>query len=194
MAGRTREQHGYVPPALLLETNIYTPEGLYLDAERQAHTGLFAQQRFEPQTTLFEYSGLIKPGKEANRHAIQIGPNEFLESLHDFANFVRHSCQPNCIIQVEETGLKLVALELILPQTELTYNYNSTEWDMLEQERLTGQACSFSCHCGRRECVGRVEGFSHLTENQQLEVLGLASPYVLSRFLEENRLIYQYLY
>jgi hypothetical protein len=68
--------------------------------------------------------------------------------------FLNHSCDPNARI----AGLEVVALRPIEPGEELTFNYNSTEFDMVSP---------FACHCDSSACEGTIRGFAHLPPAEQ---------------------------
>lgn len=63
--------------------------------------------------------------------------------------FLNHSCAPNAWVR----GLELVALADIPAGGEITFDYDTTEWDM---------AAPFLCGCGTEGCRGVVRGFRHL--------------------------------
>jgi hypothetical protein len=67
--------------------------------------------------------------------------------------FLNHSCDPNSAL----VGREIVALRTIAEGEEVTFNYNTTEYDM---------ASPFRCHCGH--CGGRlIRGFRHLSAAEQ---------------------------
>lgn len=65
--------------------------------------------------------------------------------------FLTHSCDPTGCINTED--LTYVALRDIEPGEVLTYDYNTTEFDM---------ANPFDCTCKSENCNGRISGFKHL--------------------------------
>jgi hypothetical protein len=70
--------------------------------------------------------------------------------------YLNHSCNPNAALE----GLTLVALRPIGRWEEVTFDYNTTEYEMAEP---------FACGCGH--CGGRlVRGFRFLTEAQRREI------------------------
>jgi hypothetical protein len=62
--------------------------------------------------------------------------------------FMNHSCDPNCIID----NRAVIARRTIEAGEELTFDYNSNEYDMAEP---------FDCVCGTAKCVGWVSGWKH---------------------------------
>jgi hypothetical protein len=59
--------------------------------------------------------------------------------------YLNHSCAPNAAI----VGRTLIALGDIAAGDGVTFDYNTTEWELAEP---------FSCHCASPNCVGTVRG------------------------------------
>jgi hypothetical protein len=70
--------------------------------------------------------------------------------------YLNHSCKPNAALQ----GLKLVALEPILQWEEVTFDYNTTEFEM---------STPFTCHCGHCGAT-TIRGFKYLRTDEQLRL------------------------
>ena len=75
--------------------------------------------------------------------------------------FVEHGCEPNARIVRRE----LVALRAIAPGEAITYDYNTTEWEL---------AAPFRCRCGSTKCLGEIRGFKHLTTEQRAALRDVA--------------------
>lgn len=70
--------------------------------------------------------------------------------------FLNHSCEPNAAL----VGLELVAIRPIAAWNQITFDYNTTEYEM---------AASFVCECG--VCAGSlIRGFKFLSAQRQLEL------------------------
>lgn len=99
-----------------------------------------------------------------NRYTVQIGrythvdvPAEFdFEAILDqfYWRFMNHSCDPTVLIR----GRSVIALKPIDFGQDITFNYNTTEFDMAEP---------FACQCGSDRCLGRVQGFRHLSADER---------------------------
>ena len=85
-------------------------------------------------------------------------------------NFVNHACRPNGYI--EFSTLTLRAKRIIEPGEELTFNYNTTEWNMAE---------GFQCQCGCQGCYGPVLGFKALNLKEQKRLEPWLSPFLLAK-------------
>jgi uncharacterized protein len=66
------------------------------------------------------------------------------------AQFINHSCEPNCKAVVERKRVYIEALEAIAQGEELTYDYNLTR-DGTEGPQAEQQ---YACHCGAKTCRG----------------------------------------
>jgi hypothetical protein len=79
--------------------------------------------------------------------------------------FMNHSCEPNTRIERR----RVWAIRTIAPGEELTFNYNTTEWDM---------AVPFECRCGSARCGGVIQGFRHLSPGARARLLPLLSDHL----------------
>jgi hypothetical protein len=103
-------------------------------------------------------------------HHIEVPAEASLELLLDryFWRFLNHSCDPSAIIR----GRDVIARRRIKPMDEVTFDYDSTEYDMAEP---------FHCRCGSPRCRGRVGGYRHLSAAQRRRI----DPY-LAAFLRDR--------
>ncbi len=116
-----------------------------------------------------------------SRYSVQIGVNLHIdlgsghsaEEILDryFWRFMNHSCDPNALIR----GREVIAWRDIEPWEAVTFNYNTTEWDMAEP---------FTCRCGSPDCLGTIRGFKHLTPTQRKR-LGVVAPHLGHHLLGE---------
>src|SRR5688572_10227306 len=74
------------------------------------------------------------------QHTIQFGERLHQMYTGDPDDFVNHACRPNCRLDVET--YQFIDLVPIRPDQELTFNYLSSEWEMVEP---------FTCLCDGRE-------------------------------------------
>lgn len=93
---------------------------------------------------------ITKPTK----YTIQLCENKHLESFSSDYNdnnsvwrYINHSCSPNCI--VDTINLKIIADKNILPGEEITFDYNTTEYEMVSP---------FNCACKNEMCKGEIKG------------------------------------
>lgn len=138
--------------------------------------GLVAARCFNPGEMVFEFTGSILTKEEASTNALQVADRLFLESSPEAAyeNYLNHSCDPNCDILFEEGPLRvyLVANRTISAGEELAFDYDTTEYDLIEQ------GCAFECHCGAVRCRRTIKGFRHLLNSQRASLVERASPYI----------------
>lgn len=111
----------------------------------------------------------------SNAEAPQIDENKFLESIAKFDDFLNHSCSPNCFIDWQT--LNLVALKNISKDEELAFNYNISEYDLLDGGNFT-----FKCNCDSKNCIGDVRGFKYLSHEQKKEIQKYISPFLKKIF------------
>lgn len=88
--------------------------------------------------------------------------------------FMNHSCEPS----VRIVGREVRALRPILPGDEITFDYDTTEFEMAEP---------FSCRCGTSACRGWVGGFVHLDPSHRDRLRRLLAPYLLRKIERIDR-------
>ncbi len=120
---------------------------------------------------------------------MQVGRDRFLEAAPEaLDNFINHSCSPTCRVDFDEQAL--VSITTIPAGWELTYDYESTEYD------LESQGCAFSCKCGSLQCRGRIRGFRFLKLPVKLALRSRLSPFLAEQLDAElskagDRSLYQ---
>jgi len=120
---------------------------------------LIAAERIEAGTSILELDGIVLDTPD--RYSVQVGVNAHLRPPADAADnddaylwrYLNHACTPNAAF----FGRRLVAMTTIRAGEEISFDYNTTEWDM---------SSPFRCSCGR--CDGReVRGYRHLSEAER---------------------------
>ena len=106
---------------------------------------------------ILSLSGLLMPGP--CRHSVQVGRGLHLEAPPGLSTdelldqhpwrFLNHSCDPSARLQ----GRDLYARRRIQAWDEVTFDYDTTEFDMADP---------FACRCGSPRCRGWIRGFRHL--------------------------------
>jgi hypothetical protein len=85
------------------------------------------------------------------------------------ADFINHSCDPNCGMSGSTV---VVALRDIEPGDMLTYDYATSDGCDYDE---------FECACGSVVCRGKVTGYDWMLPELQLRYRGYFSPYLASR-------------
>ena len=114
---------------------------------------------------------LVFQGRRVRRpdlYSVQVGPRTHIaapegipwdEQVAEYGwRYLNHSCEPTAYIR----GVELVARVDIPAGGEVTFDYNTTEWDMSHP---------FACQCGVPSCVGTVRGYRHLDEAARTRLL-----------------------
>jgi hypothetical protein len=128
-------------------------------APRGEHRCIEASERIAEGETVLVFTG--RRVRHPDRYSVQVGPRTHIAApdgipwdmaVADYGwRHLNHSCEPNAYLR----GVELAALADIPEGGEVTFDYNSTEWDM---------AHPFDCLCGTPSCVGVVRGYRHLDE------------------------------
>ncbi len=141
--------------------------------------GIYTEVDIESADTIFPFYGSIVNRTVVHNFnaALQIDANLFLESRETFDEFVNHSCSQNCLVGFSRWVL--VTRRNIKRGEELTFDYNTTEYDLIEQ------GCSFQCRCGSKKCLGKVMGFKYLSSDQKRKIVTCLSPFLIEQMREE---------
>jgi hypothetical protein len=126
-------------------------------------------KNIRPAERIFRLSGqvVVQPSK----YTIQRWENEHLSPDGALWAFVNHACIPNCIIDFGTW--ELVSRWPIRAGEEITFNYNSTEWEI---------SSPFNCACGSPSCGQVIRGFRYLSTAQRGDLRAHLSPYLMSLF------------
>lgn len=134
--------------------------------------GLFTKKVIKKEAVVFPFEGFVGNDSQTNKESLQIDKDKFLESTVEFDNFLNHSCDPNCYIDWH--SYNLVALRDIKKGEELSFNYNTAEYDLINLVKN----CSFKCNCGSINCIGEVRGFKFLSKYQKYKIEKYVSPFL----------------
>jgi len=139
----------------------------------QSERRLIAVQSITAGTILFRIEGF--ESRTPSKYSVQIGRDRHLDQrgARDATDRVRrfywrymnHGCEPTTRIVDRE----VVALRDIAPLEAVSFDYNTTEYDMAEP---------FQCRCGAPSCVGLVRGARHLTAARRAQIAHLLPDYL----------------
>lgn len=104
------------------------------------------------------------------KFTIQLDETRHVVTANGLWKSMNHACEPNVRIDVDTR--EMIAIRDLAPGEELTFNYNTTEWDM---------ASPFACGCGAASCAGTIRGFRHLDSRQRAAIRSWLSPFIASR-------------
>lgn len=93
---------------------------------------------------------------------LQVGPDLYSCSLSPESqdNFIAHSCDPNCTVHINpDYSVTFVATRDIHQFDPISFDYNSTEWDMVQQ------GVDFECSCSSPKCQKWIKGKRYLDTN-----------------------------
>lgn len=143
-------------------------EYLSLKESKLHNKGLFAKVDIKKGTKVIEYIGNKVTKAEADKIADRdLAENKnnssngavylfILNKKYDidgnvpwnFAKWINHSCDPNCIIEVIKGHIWIIADKDIKKDEEITYNYGySFDESDIEQH---------PCKCGSKKCIGYI--------------------------------------
>ncbi len=140
--------------------------------------GIFALADIPAGTTVAGFGGnvvdraeLDAQPEEIRTHALQIDDDLFIagELPFDDADFVNHSCDPNCGIV---GSILLVTMRDVAAGEELCFDYAMTDTDDYDE---------FACSCGAASCRGTVTGADWKEPELRDRYHGWTSAYISRR-------------
>ena len=146
---------------------VYRHEGRY---------ALLAARPVAPGDRILELAGDVHA--TPTRESVQIGfgrhvdapPHTSLEERMDRYPylFLNHSCAPNARID----GRYLIAVTAIATGAEVTFDYETNEYDL---------AAPFGCGCGAPSCRSRIRGYRHLSLEDKARLLAHTATHLISQ-------------
>ena len=132
---------------------------------------LIANRDFKKGEVILPLKGIIRKCSESTPDALQLGRNKFIDSDHRYAeDHINHGCDPS--IRIDFDLMKFVALRDVEKGEEITYNYLTTEYDLVRDN------LDFDCKCGSKHCLKRIKGFKFLNKRQKLKLKPLLSSFL----------------
>ena len=130
---------------------------------------LRAVQPIRAREVVFYLGGRIVTAP--TKYTLQLDAGRHLLADNELWQFMNHGCEP--CVRIDVDTRQMIAIRDVARGEELTFNYNTTEWDM---------AAPFDCNCGDENCTGRIRGFRYLTPAQRAALRPWLSPLIESRF------------
>lgn len=142
---------------------LCTPEG-------GRGSGVLATRGFQVGETVMV--GELEGEVERNdSHATQVSRTKWARH-GGLGPIVNHSCDPNCGVEVNETGAcDFIARESISAGEEITFDYAMRNYSI--------EHFPSGCLCGADRCRGSVTGWKDLTAERKADYEGLVAPYLL---------------
>lgn len=130
--------------------------------------GIFANQDFLCGETVV--IGLVDSEQtERTRYSVQINWDSHI-LMTSPAVLINHSCNPSTAVVNNRFGAyDFVASRDILENEELTFDYATTEFEIIAMEE---------CFCGEGTCRKTPGGYGELAEDHTLKMHGLVSDYL----------------
>jgi len=154
------------------ELCMKSPESITIIETGSKGCGIVATKHIRKGETIFRFSGELVPRRKLKNPntALQLDEDLFLESYGTIDENLNHSCNPNCHVDFRQ--LTLVALKDIQRGEELTFDYNTSEYDLMDQ------GCFFTCLCGSQDCIGDVRGFKYLPADHKKKTEPFLLPFL----------------
>jgi SET domain-containing protein len=141
--------------------------------------GIFAKKEIKKNEIIFKFEGKIVYQDYTNismPYALQLDFNKYLLPEGNY-KYINHSCSPNSYVKLIDDELYLIACKNIEKDEEITYNYNTSEFDM--------GVDAFECLCKSPNCYKVIKGFKYLPLDEKIKLKPYLLPY-LKRYLSEE--------
>ena len=137
---------------------------------------IFAREDIAKDEIIFEFEQKFIDHPTRDSLQVDEGKHQVSSKRDATENFINHSCSPNGYIDFSDMTFR--ALKKITKGEEITFNYNTTEWDM---------ANGFECFCGEKNCLKKIKGFRYLNCEQRKKLKGKLSPFLKKKYQKECR-------
>ncbi|MBI2514687.1 SET domain-containing protein [Candidatus Wolfebacteria bacterium] len=142
--------------------------------------GLFANKNFKKGEVVIRFKADLVPNAKASPEAVTVDDKFSINTRWLVPEaFINHSCSTNTKIDV--IGFRYIAIKNIRKNDEITYNYNTTDYDMRKSRD------DFKCECGSKTCLGQIKGFKYLTRAQKIKLKPYLTPFLITRLVQTNR-------
>ena len=124
----------------------------------QMGCGVFTEEDIAADAVVLRFRGPLRSLEQLDpegHHDLQVGPNLYIGASYGIDDFVNHSCAPNCRVEIDPQGARLVAMTLIRTGEEITFDYSTTSTE-------DARTWSMRCLCGALGCRGTISGFGTL--------------------------------
>jgi hypothetical protein len=114
-------------------------------------------------------------------NVMQVGPNTYLGPSGGLDDYINHSCNPNCSVQVVGGRAILYAMYVIPMGNELTFDYSANSTDTLDTWQM-------KCKCGSYNCRQLISGFETLSPALQEEYKkkGMVALYITNQIIQKQ--------
>jgi hypothetical protein len=122
--------------------------------------GVFATREFREGDHVLTFRGPWQRKDELDdfTHTLEIGPGLFLGPSGQVDDYVNHSCEPNCRVDLTGDAPALRALRPIAAGEEVTYDYSTL---------MVEDPTTFRCACGAPQCRGVIGPYRTLPRELQ---------------------------
>lgn len=135
--------------------------------------GIFTSIDIPANQPIFEVLGDVYAEQDLpdpNHPALlQVGPDTFIGPSGDVDDYINHSCDPNCRLQIIGNRAIVYSLYLIPKGSELTFDYSTSSTDTHDKWKI-------NCQCGSYKCRKVISGHQYL------------SPELLAEYQKKNML------
>lgn len=138
--------------------------------------GIFANRNFKRGEAVISFANTLVNKSKASFEAVQVTDKKYLDTKWLVPEaFVNHSCNPNTRLdfQPNKKASCYRAIKSIAKNEEITFNYNTTDWDSKKE--------AFECSCGSKKCYGIVRGLKYLDQKERNKLKPLILPYLLKK-------------
>jgi uncharacterized protein len=158
-----------VPPAQSRdEIEAQNASNVRIEESRQKGLAVIARRMFEPgDVVVVGYVVGLEPLRTSR--SVQVSWNRHV-LMQESAVLINHSCDPSTRVVGNRHGAyNFVAIQEITADTEITYDYASTEFE---------PCLNFTCYCHTRECRGNWGGFASLPYDSAIRQRGYFADYL----------------
>ncbi len=140
----------------------------YLEVKKsKTGAGVFSKVQIPPSTPIIEFTGTVVPKDKTDflpDNYLEVAGNRVIGPSGAVDDYINHSCDPNCYVQIIGHRAILYSLYLITVGMELFFDYSTSSTDKMDQWKM-------DCKCGSYKCRGTISGYEYLSDEVKKDYL-----------------------
>lgn len=158
---------------------MYIPKHLKFIRLKDKGRTLLVSRNIAKGEVILKMKGTMKNAINSSPQSVQIDEDKFIDSEYHYADdYINHSCNPNIWLNI--INMNYIALRNIKKGEEITINYMTNEYDLVEED------CYFKCKCSSKSCLKHIRGFKYLTKKQKEKLKPFLSPFLKKKLLNNK--------
>lgn len=157
-------------------------EHLKIQPTKKNGNGVFTLAAIPANVPILEISGDLFSSKDniGDDH-LQVGIDNYIGPTGGIADYINHSCNANCVLDISCNRAVLYSLFPIKENTEITFDYSMSSTDTHEMWKM-------ECKCGEFGCRKIISGYNYLSLDlkEKYEKNGMTPKFMINKIFIKN--------